>query len=626
MNLSDDSASSKLFLNDTAAFFALSPHGKIRQASPLFARLLSREAASLLGRNLSEYLPAPDLGRWQQLVSLAMAGEVVRYEGPVLLPGKVAECRITLFPLLADSQITGVYGVASHLSERDLPTRAVLAREQQMSVIFDTISDVTFVLQVEPGEQYRFVFTNLAFHKITGLPLGRGVGSFVQDIIPEPSLTLVRSKYAEAVRTRQPVVWQETTDYPTGRLIGEITITPVFNEAGECCQLVGIVHDLTRQKRIEEDLRVSNERFQYAIKATTDALYDWDMATDMLYWGEGYETLFGHRLRQNPELFSQWAEHVLPADAQRVVGGLRYLAYETTQWHWQEEYRFQRADGSWAWVYDRGYIVRDEQDRPLRMIGAMQDISERRAAQERQRLLGERLSRQNADLQQFTYIVSHNLRAPLANALGFAQLLERAAPGSDIFNNSLQNLHTSLRQLDGVLTDVNTILSVRDQQEGYRPELVPLATVCAEALQGVKQLLESCGGQVHVAIADELRLPGRRAYFHSIFHNLLSNAIKYRADDRPLRVDIEATTDAAQFTTITVRDNGRGFDLATAGDNVFQLYRRFHPDQDGRGIGLFLVKAHVESMGGRVSVESQEGVGTQFLVYFSSYGHENLPD
>ena len=107
---------------------------------------------------------------------------------------------------------------------------------------------------------------------------------------------------------------------------------------------------------------------------------------------------------------------------------------------------------------------------------------------------------------------------------------------------------------------------------------------------------------------------------------MLSNAIKYRADDRPLRVDIEATTDAAQFTTITVRDNGRGFDLTTAGDAVFQLYRRFHPDQNGRGIGLFLVKSHVESMGGRVSVESQEGVGTQFLVYFSYYGHENLPD
>ncbi len=626
MNLSDDSAASQLLLHETEAFFALSPGGEIRQASPAFARLLGQPPASLLGRHLADYLPAADHDRARQLVARAATGEVVCYEGLLLRPGAPAECRITLLPLLADNQIAGVYGVAHPPPEPLPPTRAKLAREQQLSVIFDSISDVTFVLEVEPGGLYRFAFTNRAFHRITGLPPGMGIGSLVQDIIPEPSLTLVLGKYAEAVRTRQPVVWQETTDYPTGRLIGEITITPVLNEAGECCQLVGIVHDLTRQKRIEEDLRISNERFQYAMKATTDALYDWNVATDTLYWGEGYETLFGYQLKQNPGLFSQWAEHVLPADAQRVVNGLRHAAYETTDWHWQEEYHFRRADGSWAWVDGRGYILRDAKGQPVRMIGAMQDISERREAEERQRLLGERLFRQNADLQQFTYIVSHNLRAPLANALGFAQLLERVTPGSEVFENSLQNLHTSLRQLDGILTDVNTILSVRDQRGGYRPEAVALAAVCTEALQGVGKLLDACHGQVQVAIAEDLQLPGRRAYFHSIFHNLLSNAIKYRSDDRPLRVEIEATTDADQLTTIRVRDNGRGFDLTTAGAAVFQLYQRFHSDQKGRGIGLFLVKAHVESMGGRISVESQEGVGTQFVLYFSLHGHENLPD
>ena len=619
-------AADQIFTQDMEAVFALDPTGEIRQASPAFAHLLEQATEALSGKNLIDFLPLAEKTRARQLIAQAAAGEVVCYDGLLICPAQPEECRVALFPLLADNQITGVYGIVCSLSELRQTNHALLAREQQLSVIFDSITDVTFVLEVEPGGRYRFTFANLAFQKTTGLPLEKVVGSYVQDIIPEPALSLALKNYGRSVRTRQPVIWQETSDYPTGRVTGEVTVTPVLDEAGECCQLVGIVHDLTRQKKAEEELRISNERFQYAIKATTDALYDWNVGADTLYWGEGYEMLFGYRLKHNPEPFSRWADHVLPAEKQRVVGGLRHIAYETTDWHWQEEYRFRRADGSWAWVYDRGYILRDEHGRPLRMIGAMQDISERREAEERQRLMGERLFRQNSDLQQFTYIVSHNLRAPLANALGFTKLLERVVPGSEVFRTSLQNLHTSLEQLDGVLTDVNTILSVRDQVGGYRAEPVALAAVCREAMQGLEQLLMACGGELHCSIAEELRLPGRRAYFHSIFHNLVSNAIKYRSDARPLRVEIEATTDEDQNTTIRVRDNGRGFDLATAGDAVFQLYQRFHPDKKGRGIGLFLVKAHVESMGGRVGVESQPGVGTEFELYFNSPGHENLPD
>ncbi|MFD2784767.1 PAS domain-containing sensor histidine kinase [Hymenobacter rubripertinctus] len=627
MSLSECPSSNHLLTSKTEAVLVLSSEGEIRQVSPALTRLLSQPADTLLGRYLTDVLPPAEEERVRPLVARAAAGEVVCYQGLLPGPPQLSECQVALLPLLTDNRIAGVYALVCSRGGGLRPAdQALLVREQQLSVIFDSITDITFVLDVEPEGRYRFTFANRAFQKTTGLRLEKVIGSYVHDIIPEPSLSLVLRKYEKAVRTCQPVIWQETSDYPTGQLTGEVTITPVLDEAGECRQLVGIVHDLTRQKKIEEDLRLSNERFQYAIKATTDALYDWDVAADTLYWGEGYEMLFGYGPQENPEPFSQWAEHVLPAEKQRVVGGLRYMAYETTDWHWQEEYRFRRADGSWAWVYDRGYILRDEHGRPVRMIGAMQDISERREAQERQRLMSERLFRQNSDLQQFTYIVSHNLRAPLANALGFADLLARVAPGSDVFTTSLQNLHTSLRQLDGVLTDVNTVLSVRDQQGGYRAEPVALAAVCGQALQGVLPLLKACGGELRYEIPEDLRLPGKRAYFHSIFHNLVSNAIKYRSDERPLLIEVEATTDADGATTIRVRDNGRGFDLAAAGDAVFQLYQRFHSDKKGRGIGLFLVKTHVESMGGRVSVESREGAGTQFMLYFSSHGHENVPD
>jgi PAS domain S-box-containing protein len=134
-----------------------------------------------------------------------------------------------------------------------LPMNAALAeRAHQLSVIFDSIADVTFVLNVEDDGRYRFIFANRAFGKTTGLPLEKVTGSYVEEIIPEPSLSLVRAKYREAVVTLARVVWQETLDYPTGQVTGEVSVTPVCDAAGRCRQLVGIVHDLTKEKQIEE--------------------------------------------------------------------------------------------------------------------------------------------------------------------------------------------------------------------------------------------------------------------------------------------------------------------------------------------------------------------------------------
>ena len=501
---------------------------------------------------------------------------------------------------------------------------ALAEREHQLSVLFDAIADVTFVLNIEAAGRYRFVFANKAFEKTTGLPLAKVLGCYVEEVIPEPSLSLVLTRYREAIETMQRVVWQETSDYPTGQVTGEVSVTPVPDESGQCCQLVGVVHDLTKEKRVETALRLSNERFAYALKATTDAIYDWNIANDTLYWGEGFEGLFGYQLSENPSPFSEWADYVHPDDSPRVVTGLLHAAFETTSLFWQEEYRFQRADGTWAEVFDRGFLLRDAAGQAVRMIGAMQDITLRKQAERQQQLLAEKLIGQNADLQQFTYIVSHNLRAPLANALGFSDLLARVDRQSAVFDASLQNLRTSLQLLDAVLTDVNDILSVRDEQAGYRPELVPLAAVCQQALLGLQEALQAAGGQLHPEIPADLRVAGSRAYFHSIFHNLISNAIKYRADARPLRINIAATATPVGLT-ITVRDNGSGFDRQQAGDNVFQLYRRFHAGQAGRGIGLYLVRAHTEAMGGQVAVASSPDEGSEFTLYFRPYADENLP-
>jgi signal transduction histidine kinase len=197
-------------------------------------------------------------------------------------------------------------------------------------------------------------------------------------------------------------------------------------------------------------------------------------------------------------------------------------------------------------------------------------------------------------------------------------LLALLPPATPDFNQAVEHLNTSLRRVDEILRDLNTILSVRGQALLAVPEPVPLAEVLREVTDLLAADLAGCGGEVQDELPADLRIQGRKAYFHSILYNLLTNAIKYRSAQRPLRVTVGATVEAAGAVTLTVADNGTGFDTSRPGTDAFQLYQRFHTAVPGRGIGLFLVKAHTESMGGRVTVDSRIGQGTTFTLQFSA--------
>ena len=131
---------------------------------------------------------------------------------------------------------------------------ALRESQQHLSLVYDHVADVLFQLQVEPAG-YRFVAVNPAFTTATGLEPQQVIGKFVHQVIPEPSLSLVLRRYAEAVQTRKTIRWEETTPYPTGTRYGDVAITPVFDAQGQAKYLVGSVRDVTEQRRMEGEVR-----------------------------------------------------------------------------------------------------------------------------------------------------------------------------------------------------------------------------------------------------------------------------------------------------------------------------------------------------------------------------------
>ena len=138
------------------------------------------------------------------------------------------------------------------------------------------------------------------------------------------------------------------------------------------------------RKRAEDALRESEERFHLANRATFNAIWDWNLQTNAIWWNENFQTLFGYRAEEIEETIESWTNRIHPEDLDRVTVNI-HAAIDSGQQSWSDQYRFRHKDGTYAEIHDRGYIVREASGKPVRMVGAMQDITERKRAEERLR-------------------------------------------------------------------------------------------------------------------------------------------------------------------------------------------------------------------------------------------------
>jgi PAS domain S-box-containing protein len=157
-------------------------------------------------------------------------------------------------------KVTEYQAVGRDITEEKIAKIALQESEQRLSSIYNAVGDVIFQLAVEPDEEYRFTSVNPAFSRVTGLPTEQVIGRKVNEIISEPSLTKVLEKYRQAIKEKTIVHWEETSDYPTGQLTGDVSVVPIFEKTGICTHLIGSVHDITERKQAESELRVTYEQ------------------------------------------------------------------------------------------------------------------------------------------------------------------------------------------------------------------------------------------------------------------------------------------------------------------------------------------------------------------------------
>ncbi|WP_406844251.1 PAS domain-containing protein [Flavobacterium soyae] len=496
-------------------------------------------------------------------------------------------------------------------------------------------------------------------------------------------------------------------------------------------------------KSTNEEIKESNEKYDIVAKATSDTIWDWKIQEDTINWNKGIESVFGYNPEEVGKTSKWWFDKIHPEDSIRMSIKLYSFIEQKTE-KWQDQYRFRCADGTYKYVLDRGFLLKDENGRAIRMIGAIQDITKQKEEEQRLKLLEtvitqskdsiliteanshdrkipkivyvnpafsqmsgyqsdeiigkstnifkgpksdseelkkllraikneeecvietitytktqeeywvrfamipifnnegvithwisiqrditdekkletekehliRELTQNNKDLKQFSYITSHNLRAPLSNLIGLLNLIEDIPIENEELEEILAGFTKSTHLLNETINDLVKVIIIKDNPSMQKEE-VSLKEVFENVFSQLSFQIELHKPIIKLKFDRVPLLNTNKAYIESILLNLLTNSIKYKSENRKLKISITAEQ-IDHHAILTFKDNGIGIDLERNRDKVFGLYQRFHNYPDSKGLGLYLVKSQVETMGGTISIDSEVNKGTTFTITFKN--------
>ncbi len=322
--------------------------------------------------------------------------------------------------------------------------------------------------------------------------------------------------------------------------------------------------------------------------------------------------IFGFPCDQCQLSFETWSTLVHPEDIEVVLETIKKSrdAVEDACY----SHRIVRNDGSLRHVYSESKFEFDSNGKPVGLYGIVCDVTDKKLAENERTQMVDDLMQRNKVLEQFAYIVSHNLRAPVANILGAAGVLNSCGISTEDKAILNQGIMESVTGLDNVVKDLNHILQVKREINGTK-EKVFFFKLIDDIKISIKNLIDKNNIKIECDFEKVEEIITLKSYLYSIFYNLISNSIKYRQQQLPCIIKIKSYLLKDKIILIFT-DNGMGIDLKKRGEQIFGLYKRFHTTIEGKGMGLFMVKTQVETLGGKISIQSEINKGTEFKIEF----------
>ncbi|UQN08989.1 GAF domain-containing protein [Deinococcus sp. QL22] len=350
------------------------------------------------------------------------------------------------------------------------------------------------------------------------------------------------------------------------------------------------------------------ERYEVAVQGSGDLLYDWDPATDVILYGGAVEQITGYAVQELKGNLADWTERLIhPDDREPFAQEIARAVASSGEAHMA--FRLLHKDGSIREVEDDGYFKRDAQGEVTQMVGFVKDVTERKQAERALLRLNEELRRSNKELEQFAYIASHDLQAPIRAVTSFAGLIGKRY-GDKLDERGqlyLQQIVDGGEHMKRLVDDLLTFSRVHTEQRPPVPtDTERVFDTVASRLQAQSPGGAITRGELPVVQADAQQLD-------QLLQNLISNGLKYRRADVTPEVQVSAERDG-ELWRFAVSDNGIGVEPQYF-ERIFEIFQRLHGREsfEGTGIGLAVCKKIVERHGGQLWLESSPGLGSTFF-------------
>lgn len=388
----------------------------------------------------------------------------------------------------------------------------------------------------------------------------------------------------------------------------------IKDKNGKIVRMIGAIQDVTKEKEEEERLRlletvITNTKIAIAI---TNIELNESLFPKIWYVNPAFTEITGFTQKEAISkdfsiLFNKSSDLLQIEGLKNCIRDYKECTIETI---------CGKKDGSPFWISLSMIPVNDFEGKHSHWISIQRDITtEKEKIKEREQLIKE-LTKNNNDLKQFSYITSHNLRAPLSNLTGLLNLIEDIPIENDDLKEIIDGFANSTYMLNETINDLAKVIIIKDSP-GFKKEKILVKDVFESVFNQVGYLVNTIKPILKIDLNESYILNSNKSYLESIFLNLMTNALKYKSSKRQLKINVSSTIEEDEVV-IYFADNGMGIDMDRNKDKIFGLYQRFHNLPDSKGLGLYLVKSQVEAMNGTITIESEVDKGTTFIIKFKN--------
>ncbi len=614
----------RLLANEVVEGIVLIEHGVIFDANESFTRMYGYSLEELIGVSPVELVTS----EMRELVARRIStGSEEPYEVQGLKKdGTVFPIEVRPRRIPYEGRRVRVTSVLD-LTERKRSEEALRASEAEYRAIFELAGVGNAQADPETG---RLVRVNPKFCEITGYPAEELVGMTFLEITHPDDREKDFERFQRMIRGEEAYSVEKRYVRKDGRVAWvSVNATAVRDESGRPVRTASTIQDITERKRAEEDLRrlrdAERARDEEALREAQERFRS---AFDNAPIGVAVVGLDGRFLQVNRslcEILGYSEEYLLattfqeithPDDVEASMENVR-RAMRDEVGSYSLEKRYVAAGGRQVWVSLSVSLVRDADGDPLYFVDQIQDITERKLAERELARRAEELAHANAELEQFSYSVSHDLRAPLRSIDGFSQiLLEDYADRLDEEGRSYLGRVRAASQHMGHLMDDLLDLS-RVSRGPLRTGRVDLSALAKEIVEEFER--SQPDREVEFIVAEDLEAEGDARLLAVALENLLGNAWKFTSKKPAAKIEFGSLSESGS-RVYYIRDDGAGFDAAYV-DRLFGAFQRLHTDEEfeGTGIGLATVQRVINRHGGKLWAEGEVGKGATFYFTLSTH-------